>query len=583
MSRLFISTIMKNRILWSIPVAVHGWMLVQLCYDSVSPDINNVIFNFTFGVLPLVIAEWYRNRLMEYNSNALNAASRAQQSPESTMPLNLSLWDFAGQEFYYNTHHTFMSVHAVYIIVFSLQNFSEDYVKQMERIQFWIKSVRQHTKSSVLLVGTHKDFVNKRQLENTESHLQSLKYVLPGLIFNKQSCFFAIDNSKPIGEDDDILVLRSRIHEAAMKVKHVTDNYPIRWREFYEVIQDSRCKSEPFITLLELQQRISEYHLQDDKELFKMLAFFNDNGDIIYDPVDSVLRQIVFLDPQVIIDVMQALVVPPDSSEMNSFVSSWEHFEKTGIMDSSLLEHIILSKLPASCKNTKDRVDVLISVLQAKDLLRKIECHRKQVIKQEMYVIPSKLPPGPDLSRVNVAWNKRYYINFGNILPDAVFFRLMCRCVLYSDTISCGPDKCMIFREGGLFTLGSNFLFMLRKIQPCKEQCVIEVLVKAVHAWCCLEVLKHLCRILETLLCRDFPNLAFCGGMLCSCEEPHQDCREAGMLHILDLNPELESELPVQNILRQCNGRPIHIDLKKVVCNFFFLIICTILLAMEGK
>ena len=488
MSRFFISTIMKNRILWSIPAVVYGWLLVQLCYDSVLPDINNIAINIIFGVLPLVIAEWYRNKLLEYNSTALHTASKAEQSTENTMPLNLSLWDFAGKEFYYNTHHTFMSIHAVYIIVFSLVDFSKDPGKQMERIQFWIESVRQHTNSSVLLVGTHKDCVNNQLLEETERHLQSLMYVSSHLIFHEKSCFFAIDNSKPIGEDDDILVLRSKIHEAAMKVKHVSENYPIKWREINEFVQDLCYKSVPFITLSEVQQRISKYHLQDTEELFKVLAFFHDNGDIIYDPVDSVLRQFAFLDPQIIIDIMQALVVVPSNlSEMKSFASSWEYFEQTGIMDSSLLEHIIVSKLPTTCDITNDHVDVLISVLQAKDLICKIECHYKLGIKQEMHVVPSKLPPGPDLSRMKITWNKRYYINFGSILPDAVFFRLMCRCVLYSDTVSCGPDQCMIFREGGLFTLGSNFLFMLRQIQPCKEQCVIEISAKAVHTGCCLQ------------------------------------------------------------------------------------------------
>ena len=391
MSRFFISTIMENRILWSIPWVVYGWLLVQLCNDSVLPDINNIILNIIFGVLPLVIAEWYRNKLLEYNSTALHAALKADQLSENTMPLNLSLWDFAGQELYYNTHHTFMSVHAVYIIVFSLVDFSKGPGKQMERIQFWIESVRQHTNSSVILVGTHKDCVRSQLLEETDKHLRSLTYVSSHLIFHEKSCFFAIDNTKAIDENDDILVLRAKIHEAAMKVKHVSENYPIKWREIHEFVHDLCCKSAPFITLSELQHRISKYHLEDTKELFKVLAFFHNNGDIIYDSIDSVLRRFVFLDPQVIIDIMQALVVIPDVSEMKSFVSSWKYFEQTGIMNSSLLEHIIVSKLPASLNIANDHVDVLISVLQAKDLICKVECHRKQGITQEMYVVPSKL------------------------------------------------------------------------------------------------------------------------------------------------------------------------------------------------
>ncbi|XP_072033665.1 uncharacterized protein [Amphiura filiformis] len=301
------------------------------------------------------------------------------------------------------------------------------------------------------------------------------------------------------------------------------------------------------------------------KELLNMLTFFHDNGDVIYDSVDCVLRQFVILNPQVMIDIMQALVVVPEYPDMK-FRSAWQHFERTGFLEPSLLEHIILSRLPASNEIQDEHLEVTIGMLQAKDLICKIEgCkHGKQKQTQDMYMVPSKLPKGPNLSQLSITWNKCYFISFGTLLPDAVFFRLICRCVSYSDIVSCGPDQCMIFKEGGLFTLGQNFLFMLRKRYQCKEQCVIEVSVKAVHAGCCLEVLKYLCRILETLRCRDFRNLRFEAGPICCYDAPHQDCEGSEMLHILDLVSEMESQEPITSVLRQCNGRPVHIDLETV-------------------
>ncbi len=576
-SKLFTSTIMQNRVFWSVPAIIYGWILVKLCYDSVPLESKLIVINVAFGLLPLVLAEWYRNQLNDYTPAALDVARRTEESKAmETMPLNLSLWDFAGQDLYYNTHHTFMSAHAVYIIVFDLTKFKSDQDKQTERIRFWMDSVRQHSSSSILLVGTHRDCVDGQILHEAHRCLSSFQWT-SNLVFNKQSCFFAVDNTSSLDvANDDVGILRERIHIEASKVKHLTEEYPIKWREFDEFVKDSRNMSTttaaahlPYIAISELREIVNRYGIEETTELLQMLAFFHDNGDVIYDSVDSVLRQFVILNPQVIIDIMQALVVVPELPN-TKFRFAWKHFDRTGFLDPTLLEHIILSRLPASNGIKDEHLEVIIGMLQAKDLICKTDLGGNQSDNRNMYVVPSKLPEGPDLLQVGVTWNRRYYINFGTLLPDAVFFRLICRCMSYSDTVSCGPDRCMIFKEGGLFTLGQNFLFMLRKQYPCEKQCVIEVTVKAVHTagGCCFEVLKYVCRILETLRCRDFRNLRFQAGPLCCYDAPHQECDGLEMLHILDLIPLMESEEPIATVFRQCNGRPLHIDLAKEVGTF---------------
>ncbi|XP_072033666.1 uncharacterized protein [Amphiura filiformis] len=331
-SKYFIFTIMKNRMIWSVPAIIYGWILVKLCHDSIPPENSQVVINIVFGVLPLALAEWYRNQLNEYTSAALNVARRTEESTTGTMPLNLSLWDFAGQDLYYNTHHTFMSAHAVYIIVFDLVKFQIDRCRQTNRINFWMDSVRQHSNSSIFLVGTHRDCVDDRTLSAAQHHLKDL-FRTTNLVYNKQLCFFAVDNTKSSDQmNDDVDILRAKIHEEALKVKHLSEEYPIKWREFNEFINDSRSTSAahmPFITVSELLQVVNKYHIKDMKELLNMLTFFHDNGDVIYDSVDCVLRQFVILNPQVMIDIMQALVVVPEFPEMK-FRSAWQYFERTG-------------------------------------------------------------------------------------------------------------------------------------------------------------------------------------------------------------------------------------------------------------
>lgn len=74
---------------------------------------------------------------------------------EDGSTLTYSMWDFAGQSVYYNTHQFFLSSRAVYLLVWNVRLGSE-----YAGLDFWLSSISCHAPgASIFVVGTHIDQV----------------------------------------------------------------------------------------------------------------------------------------------------------------------------------------------------------------------------------------------------------------------------------------------------------------------------------------------------------------------------------------------------------------------------------------
>ena len=169
---------------------------------------GHTMFGVIARISPLVIVEIYRRRIVKQaNPAPVRMVSSRLSKGDNTVPIKLSLWDFAGQEFYYNTHHTFLATDAVYLIVFNLVKLKQEKLRysELERIKYWMKSIHQHADSPIILVGTHLDCVDQVDViaagKYIDTELFSHHYpFVRRLVFNGTFPFFAIDNSGTISE-----------------------------------------------------------------------------------------------------------------------------------------------------------------------------------------------------------------------------------------------------------------------------------------------------------------------------------------------------------------------------------------------
>ena len=407
--------------------------------------------------------------------------------------------------------------------------------REFNRIKFWINSVHQHASSPIFLVGTHLDCVENKELVQAREYLHvnllSQNYpFLQNLVLNKFLPFFAIDNSgtlnKSSGLQDDTAILRDTIRKETEEAKAMKQEYPIRWRRFLDLVQrkhesssPSSTRHEPFISLSNLKNVLDDCEFADMKEIKEMLDFFHDSGEIIYDSVDNILRQFIILQPQFLVDVMESIVDLPETNTLGKLSRAASRLQTTGVLEYDLAKFLVTRKVQIV---DESNLGLVLSMLEAKDLLCKVcleptlsDTNRFDSEEKHLYVVPSMLPEGQPVLSVSVEWNVQYYLDFGPLLPDAVLFRLIARCSSHSNLLCQGTNQCVLYREGGLFTLGTQFFFMLQKQKPCPNQDIIEVSVKATPESNPIDVLSYLHNIIETIRCRDFPRLRYHVGIRC--------------------------------------------------------------------
>lgn len=75
-------------------------------------------------------------------------------------PVVFSVWDFAGQTLYYNTHQFFLTGRSIYFLVWNIRLGHEH-----AGLHFWLNSITCHApKAPIFVVGTHCDQVNSSEL-----------------------------------------------------------------------------------------------------------------------------------------------------------------------------------------------------------------------------------------------------------------------------------------------------------------------------------------------------------------------------------------------------------------------------------
>ncbi|XP_033095539.1 uncharacterized protein LOC117100096 [Anneissia japonica] len=350
---------------------------------------------------------------------------------ESYLDARLSLWDFAGQDMYYNTHHLFMSKQGVYLIVFNAVKAVMNPEKQIKRLQFWLQSVAMHAEvgnAVVFLVGTRRDSVGDTNallniLNLAREHLY--KMFSKWLAFHPSgSLFFLIENALQV--DCQRNLLRAAIYDEIQKLTFFQETFSIKYLLFNESLNKFRLQKCIITKLEEISEEVkSRCNITSQNELRQILCFFDRSGDIIYNERDEVLRKFVICDPHMLVDILQYLVNVPAPHKRNRTVADyWQSLKDLGIVDSRLLEHICRQK------GVWTFYPYVIRFLVGSHLLFPLTV-TDQVEQVGTFLLSCRLPKIASLSSI---WNGNdcsqtiLYFDFREIIPEFIFLRLIAKC-----------------------------------------------------------------------------------------------------------------------------------------------------------
>ena len=263
-------------------------------------------------------------------------------------PVTFRTWDFGGQKEYYSTHQYFLSKRSLYLVVWKMV----DGEKAVEGIQQWLVNIQARAPNSpVIIVGTHQDLVKEFFPPFYSQELQQVirdKFInlidadkcgLPRVIDSVEVSTKTKHNIKHLCKliYDTVFGIRS----PGSKERLLEQKIPASYLALEEVVnhlaavrlqqgKDPVLKSEEYkhMVTLEMHKKF-KVCFRDAAELQQATSFLHDNGVLLHYG-DSTLKDLYFLDPQWLCDILAHVVTV---REINPYA-------RNGIMSTDDLKHL---------------------------------------------------------------------------------------------------------------------------------------------------------------------------------------------------------------------------------------------------
>eukprot|EP00731_Ephydatia_muelleri_P014968 Em0008g688a len=229
------------------------------------------------------------------------------------------------------------------------------------------QTVDQDGVSKLLIVGTHRDLEDQCDGETRDDKNEKLLELLTPSM-ESHLMYFTGDgteliyplNVKDPSEDD-----RKVTNELCQAIRSMTDmldpqKIPLRWLVFHQEIQALSKKTNVVVlSIQECSQVAIRLHMVDDTKA--ALQFFSDLNVILYYP--SILPNVVFTNPQCILDVISEIVKLVAFDRKRHFNGMLVRANNEGIISEKLLEYLHIESQKVHSKGIikpKDMISLMV-------------------------------------------------------------------------------------------------------------------------------------------------------------------------------------------------------------------------------
>jgi internalin A len=210
--------------------------------------------------------------------------------------MELSTWDFGGQQIYHAMHQFFLTDRALYVLVWDGQRRFEEC-----KVRDWLEALALRVPDApVLLVATHVP----RGGRPADLPFGQLTEAYPHLV----PVHFEVDNET----GDGIADLRDKLIETAAKLGLMGELSPPAWLAVKADIR-ARRENQKCCTPAQLEDLMSAHGITAQTSQQRLARFLHELGEIIQYPDNPALRDTVILDPEW---VSQTISLVLDSDEV---------------------------------------------------------------------------------------------------------------------------------------------------------------------------------------------------------------------------------------------------------------------------
>eukprot|EP00924_Labyrinthula_sp_SR-Ha-C_P013747 augustus_masked-scaffold_5-processed-gene-12.2-mRNA-1 protein AED:0.46 eAED:0.46 QI:0/-1/0/1/-1/1/1/0/863 len=418
--------------------------------------------------------QFEEHQIQSYGQRFLTLGGNAHDN----LNLGFTIFDFGGQEVFYNLHHLFLNEFGVYIVVFNTRELLKEVRRQRstqkQYLKFWLNSKRLHApKAPVVLVGTFStgysaddiqeasDLVEEVVKSTRSYQVQYFHDTDRYIQRNFYSCFFPIDNKTKMG----IPPLKKEIEEIMLNDENMKDEVNLNVLRIYDTLMQTKKEYLSFheVEKILIHRKILTLRLED------ILTFLSHRGLILYFHLIETLENYVILEPNWVINAITSVVWDVKTYDNLHLsmenMSSFNEYSLTGVLPSQLLEAIWLS-----AGYDKEIQSFLRKLMIFSLLLCKYSFARKK-----SYYVPSciprkisvKLPP----QQVSQFRGPYFVLDFSgdfvkssyekvNFLPAGVFEKLLCILVEHSACFEESFEP-KIAHHRAILSFGPELLFLM--------------------------------------------------------------------------------------------------------------------------
>ncbi|XP_053379713.1 uncharacterized protein LOC128548550 isoform X2 [Mercenaria mercenaria] len=416
-----------------------------------------------------------------------------------------TVWDFAGQFAFYNTHQVFFSSRAIYLLVSDMSRKPDEKVDDLcytdsdgernltslEFIKFWLNLIhencpprtaqessreKQYIEPPVVLVGTKADEYAKQNTSKKDKTLE-VGYFHPIRIeLLETECdeavkhireeSFMIDNSLEESKNTRIKELRDFIYDLATKQSYWQEKHPVKWLILENVL--IRLRNEKRLVLerseilkLNEAQTIEVKLASDELEVF--LKFHHETGNILYFSEET-LRDHILLDPQWLIDAFKLLISDEQfiSKKGNKILRLWKEFNSEAYLRKELIDEMWTDDFAKHTTTLLDYMEKLGLIVKPSP---KVEwewfapCVLKKEVHEDLIKLESR-QCGSFECETYTFTSKLCFTTSTKFIPVAIFNRLLAACIREWEVYKRNKE-CHLYCGCGIFQLrGGHLLYV---------------------------------------------------------------------------------------------------------------------------
>ena len=204
--------------------------------------------------------------------------------PDKDIVFNASIWDFGGQDIQYMIHQYFLTEKSLYIMV-------ADERKQNTHYEYWFNIIQLLGEGSpVLVVLNKRDGVAITSYDHSE-----ICKAFPDLQIEQ----FELDMAK---DKQTFMVLRERVQALLCGLPHIGTELPAKWPLIRDDLEEMKEKNH--ISLKDYFEICNRHKIDKEEDALVIADYLHALGTIIHFRDDEILRDLVILDPNWVVDAL---------------------------------------------------------------------------------------------------------------------------------------------------------------------------------------------------------------------------------------------------------------------------------------